>query len=715
MTLFGVADPDKAHDKKLNGTAINMDVTSAKTSLRRLRDAVDAAATFYGKYAERKRNAQPGGHLPLLLPEMAEWSRHDAFCGSDSSGALLYREASRLAAIEELLNAERAAIGTVAATTLRGGAKKLCEHGLAALYAFELEVQKASQAKDAANKALKKGMAAREAAVADERKAAAIKDDSKRAVAKAAAQRALEKADHEKGEAEDAFARAEQELGRLNREAQPAALRAATDARRQVESGPLMSAAAALAAAYQTFAEGAATALGGGDGAPRGEVKIVNSKMRKAPKEAGTSQFSGHVVQWTLAKRRGKASAALVEEFIKCGLETLLCPAKEGALLAALSSECEDANLVDSLRRVAMSQPEHAAACSTLRTALGSLIPTLGAFRATTKAHVAKAEDYEKKSKALKALKAKRDEAQKAAAQAGGEASGKVAAAKDKLAKLDAETSVATEALEQLGLELEAFATELRAENGERSVMSLVARPVSEAVRAYLAFCATRAGGGANVAAANAAAPPFATTQTPFAAAPPAFGAGNSHASDVYIPPSWTDTPAWSDTPATWDDAPVTRAEAPSAFADIPSAFQPAPAAFAETPAAFADTPAGASFGEPSVGTEGAPDVSDNPFVGIGDPISSGATAQEPSNAGAASAPQADPFASGEAWNLFLGDGKSEPEPALLAGWYSAVDPSTNKTYYCGPGGETSWTPPVAPVATAPPQDMMLATSNPFL
>ena len=237
---------------------------------------------------------------------------------------------SRLAAIEELLNAERAAIGTVAATTLRGGAKKLCEHGLAALYAFELEVQKASQAKDAANKALKKGMAAREAAVADERKAAAIKDDSKRAVAKAAAQRALEKADHEKGEAEDAFARAEQELGRLNREAQPAALRAATDARRQVESGPLMSAAAALAAAYQTFAEGAATALGGGDGAPRGEVKIVNSKMRKAPKEAGTSQFSGHVVQWTLAKRRGKASAALVEEFIKCGLETLLCPAKEG-------------------------------------------------------------------------------------------------------------------------------------------------------------------------------------------------------------------------------------------------------------------------------------------------------------------------------------------------------------------------------------------------
>ena len=30
---------------------------------------------------------------------------------------------------------------------------------------------------------------------------------------------------------------------------------------------------------------------------------------------------------------------------------------------------------------------------------------------------------------------------------------------------------------------------------------------------------------------------------------------------------------------------------------------------------------------------------------------------------------------------------KERARARLLAGWYSAADPSTNKTYYCGPGG----------------------------
>lgn len=44
------SDPDKVHDKKLAGLALDPSVTAAKQSLRRLRTAAEAAAKFYDKY-----------------------------------------------------------------------------------------------------------------------------------------------------------------------------------------------------------------------------------------------------------------------------------------------------------------------------------------------------------------------------------------------------------------------------------------------------------------------------------------------------------------------------------------------------------------------------------------------------------------------------------------------------------------------------------------
>ena len=108
------ADPDRAHDKKVAGLPIDPAVTAAKLSLRRLRDAVDTTASFYSKYAERKRGAA-SGNLPLLLPDLAEWSRHEAFCGDEESRRALHTCAAQLAAIDGLLAAEHAAIGRAAA------------------------------------------------------------------------------------------------------------------------------------------------------------------------------------------------------------------------------------------------------------------------------------------------------------------------------------------------------------------------------------------------------------------------------------------------------------------------------------------------------------------------------------------------------------------------------------------------------------------------
>jgi hypothetical protein len=74
---------------------------------------------------------------------MAEWSRHEAFCGSDATASTLYRDAAQLAAIAELMHAQRAAIGADVVAALRACAKLISERGLGTLYAYELQAHDA--------------------------------------------------------------------------------------------------------------------------------------------------------------------------------------------------------------------------------------------------------------------------------------------------------------------------------------------------------------------------------------------------------------------------------------------------------------------------------------------------------------------------------------------------------------------------------------------
>jgi hypothetical protein len=110
VSSFFAEDPDKVHDRKVSGLPIDLNVTAAKTSLRRLRDAIEATVTLYTLRPPPKKK---GGVPQLLLPEMAEWSRHEAFCGGIASGELMHRTAARLAAIEELIITQRTAVSEV--------------------------------------------------------------------------------------------------------------------------------------------------------------------------------------------------------------------------------------------------------------------------------------------------------------------------------------------------------------------------------------------------------------------------------------------------------------------------------------------------------------------------------------------------------------------------------------------------------------------------
>mmetsp|Transcript_37263 Transcript_37263/g.117165 ORF Transcript_37263/g.117165 Transcript_37263/m.117165 type:complete len:161 (+) Transcript_37263:820-1302(+) len=75
---------------------------------------------------------------------------------------------------------------------------------------------------------------------------------------------------------------------RLAADEQPAALRAAADARQRAEDGPVGSAAEALREAYGSFALGAARVLRG-DRLPSGYCPTAK---RKAPKETGARWFA---------------------------------------------------------------------------------------------------------------------------------------------------------------------------------------------------------------------------------------------------------------------------------------------------------------------------------------------------------------------------------------------------------------------------------------
>ncbi len=588
FSIFG-SDPDRAHDKKLAGVAINPSVTAMKASLRRLRTTVESVASFYAKYADKKPAT-----CALVLPEMAEWPRNELFCGSQASSEQLHLEAARLAAIEELMVAERAAISSEVAAKLREGARMVVE-SLEGLYAFELQLRDVSQALEAAAKALKRGQAAQEAAAADERKASALKDDKKRVAAEAAAQKAHAKATDDIAEARAAIASGEAEQERLVRETQPAALDAARAGRRAAEAGPIGGAAAALAHAYREFALGSGSILRGEQPAA---AEYNPSVKRKAPRET-SARFAAYVVQWTLAKRRCKSSAALLDEFVKARLETALAPAKEGPTLDTLAAECQQADVVRRIEAARRPEAELANACAACRTAAGTLGEALGACRVLLKAQVAAAEEYEKRDKALRALRAKRDEVEREVAKLEGQLESHPAGSKVEmtLSRRRIDLQAMTEecdrraaALEAAAAELEGFASDLAADEGERSVAVLVGQPLRAFVAQYGTFCATRGrdasgadGGSANDDHADAEQPVPPPQPVPAPQAPSWAGTAES-ALPTQPPPVWASGSVGESTPAPiWASGGASEAPTEPAWASA-AAGEPAPPVPARDP-----------------------------------------------------------------------------------------------------------------------------------
>ena len=545
VSSFFAEDPDKAHDRKVLGMPIDPSVTAAKHSLRRLRDAIEATAAMY---TSKRR----GSALQLVLPAMAEWCRHEAFCGGDASSELIYRAASQLAALEELLAAERSAVGAVVSIYLRDEATAICHRGLGDIYAFELSVRDASDTKELANKALVRGRSWRDRILSqlgrlhkglykayyvdeltatrgdtrgfdeegvheDEAKRGAVTAGASRRTlaSEAAAKAELEKAKAAITEAEEAIAQADAKLAWLATNAQPVTIQLASAARREAESGPLRQAAELLASAYGTMAS-SSVRVRCGDFLPTEYSPAVKHPVSQET----TARHAMYVVQWTEAKRRCKESAALIEEFKKVSLGTLLAPAQEKATIEALAHECEGAQLVSSLRAVPFEgKPAHEAAERACRRALTALVAMFGEFRVLLKRKVALAEEYERKDKAVRLLGAKLDEVAQQVSKLEGELSelidlrqteghaagskvgDKAVAAVEKasaslekksteLAKLELRLRGERAELEQVAADIEAFAAALAAD-GEGSVFELVAYPMAESVRAYATVCAS--------------------------------------------------------------------------------------------------------------------------------------------------------------------------------------------------------------------------------
>ena len=494
------SDPDKVHDQKLAGVHIDPTVTEMKIKLRRLRTTIESTANFYVEYLKKRKSEV---EIALLLPELAEWSKNELFCGSNGSSKQLHLDASRLAAIEELMLAERKAISSEVVTSLRDGVRTVSE-SLEGLYAFEMCMVTASQTLEAGTKALERCKKVSEAAAADERKASALKDISKRGPAEVAAKKAREQAEVDIAETRAGVARVEAERDRLIREELPTALETAAKVRRAAETGPIGGAVAALARAYGEFARGSSAVLQGGDNAAYNPTVL-----RTAPKETA-ARFAACIVQWTLAKRRCKSSAALLEEFVKLRLETLLAPAKEAATLEALAAEVDDKAVKAHIEAVRLPEGELAEACGACRTAVETLVDSLGACRQLFKARAAAAEEFETRDKDLKALQAKRDavshEVEKLEAQSGGQPGGsalemKISKKRIDLQALTEECERRAAALEAAAEELEGFATELASDQGARSVVTLVGQPLSAFLAQYGAFCATRGRGSATAGA----------------------------------------------------------------------------------------------------------------------------------------------------------------------------------------------------------------------
>jgi hypothetical protein len=166
---FFQGHPDKAHDKKVAHLKLDASVLASKASLRKLRDALDGAAKLYHKHGTDHKG-KSSSHWSLTLPELAEWSQHESFCGDGAAAASLSRDATHLAAIAALAHKLRATIADRVVALFKEAVSSI-GGGLTSLYEYELAVRDASNSLDHASKKLKSANAALEAAKAEEAKA----------------------------------------------------------------------------------------------------------------------------------------------------------------------------------------------------------------------------------------------------------------------------------------------------------------------------------------------------------------------------------------------------------------------------------------------------------------------------------------------------------------------------------------------------------------
>ena len=338
------SNPDKTHDKKLHGVPIHESITATKESLRKLRDVTsgrrgarthgsptmrpllllthtlepqppraDLTAKFYHKYADPKNGSS---HWALTLPELAEWSHNENFCGSEDVAASVYRDAAQLAAIEELAAKLHGALEDLVVFQLKE-ASRVVQAGLQGLYLFELEVADATHAQEEASKKLRKAQAAFDASQAEATKAGKIQDAEKREKALASATKHRVAAEGEISAWTVALNAAKAETTRLANETTPAARQAGEKARREAEREHLAAAAEALLGSYDAFALGTAQVLGGTRQVGGSYEPVVK---KKAPKEKG-DRFAAFSVQWGVGQQRCEAAIKQLADFKKHGLE----------------------------------------------------------------------------------------------------------------------------------------------------------------------------------------------------------------------------------------------------------------------------------------------------------------------------------------------------------------------------------------------------------
>ena len=281
-SMFG-SDPDRAHDKKLAGLAIDEGVGAEKEALRQLRDAIDATVRLYTKYGEKQKRG-----FTLTLPELAAWSQHEAFVGGEDASATIFRDVAQLTATEKLAKEMRASISGMGEAGKSTGkpsgvshlklAARCVAEALQVMYGYELMIRNATSAQADATKRLAKAKKEAEAAGAKKEAAAnPFNDAKKQAAALKPAEERHARAEAELAEATETLTAADAELKRFVDKAD-AVVDAGKAARATAEATHLVAAADAVLCAYEAFGKRASDVLEG----KRLVLPVVKKKKARA-------------------------------------------------------------------------------------------------------------------------------------------------------------------------------------------------------------------------------------------------------------------------------------------------------------------------------------------------------------------------------------------------------------------------------------------------